>query len=64
MKKKPVVLKTKRLIIQTMTDEELKELIAQTEEEELKAAYQEMLDGCVQNPKGTEPQCRDWIWTG
>lgn len=51
MKKKPVVLKTKRLIIQTMTDEELKELIAQTEEEELKAAYQEMLDGCVQNPK-------------
>ena len=50
MGKKTVQLKTKRLMILPMTDEELENLIRMTDSPELKQAYQEMLDGCRQNP--------------
>lgn len=50
MGKKTVQLKTKRLMILPMTDEELENLIRVTDSPELKQAYQEMLDGCRQNP--------------
>ena len=50
MGKKTVQLKTKRLMILPMTDEELENLIRVTDSSELKQAYQEMLDGCRQNP--------------
>ena len=50
MGKKTVQLKTKRLMILPMTDEELENLIRVTVSPELKQAYQEMLDGCRQNP--------------
>lgn len=49
MGKKEVQLKTKRLMILPMTDEELENLIRMTDSPELKQAYQEMLDGCRQN---------------
>lgn len=45
MKKEPVI-KTKRLAILPMTDEEIKDVILKTADEELKSAYKEMLDGC------------------
>ena len=50
MGEKTVQLKTKRLMILPMTDEELENLIRVTDSPELKQAYQEMLDGCRQNP--------------
>ena len=46
MAKKEPIIKTKRLILQPMTDEEIKTLILKTADEELKSAYQEMLEGC------------------
>ncbi|MGN0350065.1 MAG: GNAT family N-acetyltransferase [Roseburia sp.] len=51
MKNEELQLKTKRLVISPMSDEELKTLIIETPIYELKQAYQEMLDGCMKNPK-------------
>ena len=45
MKKDPV-LKTKRLVIQPMTNGEIRELCKTAPSEELQKAYGEMLDGC------------------
>lgn len=44
--KKTIVIKTKRMMLQPMSDEEIEELIAATESDELRAAYEEMLSGC------------------
>lgn len=46
MAKKELVIKTKRLILQPMTDDEIKDIMKKTADEELKSAYKEMLDGC------------------
>lgn len=51
MKNKELQLKTKRLRISPMSDEELRKLITETPKPELKQAYQEMLDGCMKNPE-------------
>ena len=51
-------LKTKKLLITPMTDEELGEKIAREKEAHMSAALREMLDGCRQHP-----QDRDW-YTG
>lgn len=51
MSKKELQLKSKRLVISPMSDEELKLLIAETTTDELKQAYQEMLDGCLNDPQ-------------
>ena len=43
MGKKLPVIKTKRLLIQPMTNEEIRELIAEVSDEDLKEAYKQML---------------------
>ena len=50
MKKKEPVIKTKRIIIQPMSDREIENLIATADSDELRKAYEEMLSGCKQNP--------------
>lgn len=45
------ILKTKRLIIQPMENEEIQELIKKTEDSDLRQAYREMLEGCEADPK-------------
>lgn len=49
MGKKEPVIKTKRLIIQPMTNEEIQHAIKVESKEEMKAAYEEMLLGCMEN---------------
>lgn len=44
-------LKAKRLFLVPMTDEELQDLAQHHSDPDLRQAYQEMLDGCRQNPK-------------
>lgn len=51
MAKKEIQLKTKRLLLSPMSDEEMEQLIQKTTDEELKQAYQEMLDGSVKEPE-------------
>lgn len=51
MEKRDLQLKTKRLLISPMSDEEMRQLIIETPIIELKQAYQEMLDGCLKNPE-------------
>ena len=46
MKKKEVCVKTKRMMIQMMTDEEIDNLIETSGSDELRTAYREMLSGC------------------
>ena len=48
------MLKTKRLNIYPASDEEMQCEIAEEKVPELKAAYQEMLDGCVAHPDERE----------
>lgn len=50
MKKAPII-KTKRMFLQPMSDEEIEKLIAATESDELRTAYGEMLSGCKSNPE-------------
>ena len=50
MKKKEPVVKTKRMMIQPMSDQEIEKLIETSESGELRAAYEEMLSGCKENP--------------
>ena len=49
MKKEPI-LKTKRLVVAPMSDNELHDLIDKTAGEDLKQAYGEMLRGCEAHP--------------
>ena len=51
MPAKDPTLKTKRLILTPMTDEELHTLMDQTPDSSLKQAYGEMLAGCKSDPK-------------
>lgn len=50
-----IKLKTKRLVISPMTDDELERLIQNTEDVELAKAYGEMLDGCRKD-------CENRLW--
>ena len=45
MKKKELCVKTKRMIIQQMSDEEIENLIEASNSDELRTAYREMLFG-------------------
>lgn len=47
---KDPVLKTKRLLIQPMTDAEIEALMAATDDDELRVAYGQMLSGCKKDP--------------
>ena len=49
MKKTEV--KTKRLLMRPMTDEEIEALSERADSDELRAAYAEMLDGCKRDPE-------------
>lgn len=47
---KTIQVTTKRLVLTPMTDTETETLIVQTQDEELRAAYGEMLEGCRKDP--------------
>lgn len=49
MGKKETEIKTKRMLIQPMSDQEIEDLIETSESNELRAAYGEMLYGCKRN---------------
>lgn len=51
MKAKKICLTTKRLLLEPMTDEETVALIKQSNSEEMRQAYSEMLEGCKQDPE-------------
>lgn len=48
---KETKIKTKRMTLQPMSDEETEALMERTDSEELRAAYGEMLDGCRRDPE-------------
>lgn len=51
MKKNKLCVKTKRMIIQPMSDEEIENLIGASESDELRTAYGEMLSWCKRDPE-------------
>ena len=51
MKKKEMCVKTKRMMIQLMSDEEIENLIEASSSDELRTAYREMLSGCKRDPE-------------
>ena len=51
MKKKELCVKTKRMIIRPMSDEEIENLIEASNSDELRTAYREMLFGCKRDPE-------------
>ena len=51
MKKKEICVKTKRMIIQPMSDEEIENLIEASGSDELRTAYREMLSGSKRDPE-------------
>lgn len=44
-------IESKRLILYTASNDEMKKLIADTQDNDLKQAYSEMLQGCIANPE-------------
>ena len=48
---KKIEVKTKRLILHPMTDGEIEALMERIDDDELRAAYGEMLDGCKRDPE-------------
>lgn len=48
---KEIEVKTKRLILRPMSDNEIEEWMERIDDEDLRAAYSEMLDGCKRDPK-------------
>lgn len=51
MKKKNPILKTKRLLLRPMSNEEIQKMIETAPDEEIKKEYQEMLSGCEADPE-------------
>ena len=51
MKKKAPILKTKRLLLRPMSNEEIQKMIETALDEEIKKEYQEMLLGCEADPE-------------
>ena len=45
------MIQTERLNIYPLSDEEMRDVVQNESDEELKAAYSEMLDGCLKNPE-------------
>lgn len=48
---KKLLIKTKRMHIQPMSDQEIEELIEKSDSDELRTAYGEMLSGCKNDPE-------------
>ena len=48
---KEIKIKTKRMTLRPLSDEEIEALIKRTDSDELRAAYGEMLDGCKRDPE-------------
>lgn len=44
------MIQTERLKIYTASDDEMKKLIEEETDDEMRTAYQEMLEGCISNP--------------
>ena len=63
MKKNEPLIKTERMLIQPMSDEEIEELIESSESDELGAAYGQMLSGCRDNPVTRPLSSRHFLWT-
>lgn len=53
--KERIVLETRRLRLRTATRTEMEQLISAESDDELRRAYQEMLDGCLTHPE-------QWVW--
>ena len=51
MKKKELCVKTKRMMLQPMSDEEIEKMIEASDSDELRSAYGEMLSGCKRDPE-------------
>ena len=51
MKKKELLIKTKRMLIRPMSDDEIEELIEKFDSVELRTAYGKMLFGCKSDPE-------------
>lgn len=53
------MIQTERLKIYTVSDDEMKKLIAEETDDEMRTAYQEMLEGCI-----SHPEQRNWyaVW--
>lgn len=51
MKKKEPVIKTKRMLIQPMSDQEIENRMETSDSDTLRAAYGEMLSGCKRDPE-------------
>ncbi|MGN0354559.1 MAG: GNAT family N-acetyltransferase [Muricoprocola sp.] len=51
MNKNELCVKTKRMLIQPMSDEEIENLIDTSDSDELRNAYSEMLSGCKSDPE-------------
>lgn len=47
-----IVIETERLTLYPISDEEMQSLIENEKDEELKQAYSEMLQGCIDDPNG------------
>ena len=44
------MIQTERLKIYTASDDEMKKLIEEETDDEMRTAYQEMLEGCISTP--------------
>ena len=51
MKEKKLFIKTKRMHIQPMSDQDIEEMMEKTDSDELRTAYGEMLSGCKNDPE-------------
>ena len=51
MKKKEPLIKTKRMNIRSMSDQDIVEMIEKADLDELRTAYDEMLSGCKNDPE-------------
>lgn len=49
-----MAIQTERLLLSALSNDEIRHLIQEERDSEMKVAYEEMLSGCLQNPKDRE----------
>lgn len=57
------MIETERLKLQIASDDKMRSLIEEQTDQEMKAAYQEMLDGCIEHPGQRQWYAVWWIRT-